>query len=129
MQQLAPASIAACRPSANGNMASEAIALPLRSRPASPAFQTAIFAASTRLIWPAPMPSVRSPTANTMALDLTCLTTRQAKRIARISASVGGRLVTTFSSRLSRPIAVWSRSITITPPGAERITRARLAVV
>jgi hypothetical protein len=43
-----------------GNMASEATMLPLRSSPASLAFQTAMREESTRLIWPAPMPSVRS---------------------------------------------------------------------
>jgi elongation factor G len=60
MQAVAPASMADCRPSAKGNMASEATMLPLRSSPASLAFQTAMREESTRLIWPAPMPSVRS---------------------------------------------------------------------
>ena len=36
---------------------------PLSDNPASPDFQTAIRLASTRLIWPAPIPNVRSAAA------------------------------------------------------------------
>lgn len=60
MAAVAPASAAAIRPSANGKNASLQTTLPLSERPASLAFQTAIRLASTRLIWPAPTPSVRS---------------------------------------------------------------------
>ena len=59
----APASAAAMRPSGNGKKASLPTALPLSDRPASPAFQIAMREASTRDIWPAPMPSVRSAAA------------------------------------------------------------------
>ena len=60
MQAVAPASIADCKPSAKGNIASDATMLPLRSSPASFAFQIAMREESTRLICPAPMPRVRS---------------------------------------------------------------------
>ena len=60
MAAVAPASAAATRPSANGKNASLQTALPRRSSAASPAFQTAMRLESTRLIWPAPTPSVRS---------------------------------------------------------------------
>jgi hypothetical protein len=42
-----------------GKNASLQTTLPARESPASPAFQTAMRLASTRLIWPAPMPRVR----------------------------------------------------------------------
>jgi hypothetical protein len=44
----------------NGKKASLATALPAKGKPASPAFHTAIRTESTRDIWPAPIPSVRS---------------------------------------------------------------------
>ena len=44
------------------------------SWPCSRAFSTAIRTASTRLIWPAPMPIVCSSRASTIAFDVTCLT-------------------------------------------------------
>ena len=50
---------------------------------------------STRLIWPAPTPSVARSLAITMALLLTCLATRKAKMRSPHSCSVGWRLVTT----------------------------------
>ena len=46
-----------------GKNASEATEEPSRERPASPAFQTAIRELSTRDIWPAPRPKVRSSPA------------------------------------------------------------------
>ena len=62
---VAPASIATSRPSANGKNASEATTEPLVSgaaasvrAPASSALRAAMRAESTRLIWPAPMPTV-----------------------------------------------------------------------
>src|SRR4029453_14156509 len=94
MAQVAPASAAAINPSGNGKKASLATALPLSESPASFAFQTAIREASTRDIWPAPIPSVRSALAYTMAFDLTCLTTRQPNNIAFSSVFVGRRFVT-----------------------------------
>src|SRR5262245_17876421 len=53
---VAPAFAAAINPSAKGKNASLQTTLPLRESFASPAFQTAMRLASTRLIWPAPMP-------------------------------------------------------------------------
>src|SRR6266516_8167258 len=96
MAQVAPASAAAINPSGNGKNASLATALPLRESPASFAFQIAIRDESTRDIWPAPMPRVRSALAYTIAFDFTCLTTRHPKNIAFSSVLVGRRFVTTF---------------------------------
>ena len=56
--------------------------------------------ASSRLIWPAPMPTVAPSLANTMAFDLTCLQTAKAKRRSAISAGVGARSVTTLQLEL-----------------------------
>ena len=78
------------------------------------AFITAIFTESTRLICPAPTPSVAPPRAKTMALDLTCFATFQAKLIVCISSAVGARLLTVRSSlSASSPR---SGSWTSTPP-------------
>ena len=67
---VAPAATAASSPSAKGKKASEATTLPSVSRPARPAawaasslFQAAMRAESTRLSWPAPMPTVAPPLA------------------------------------------------------------------
>ena len=70
---------------------------------------------STRLIWPAPMPMVRSGRANTIAFDLTCLHTFHPKANASYSSSVGGRLETTLRARMSE-IEPRSRSWRINPP-------------
>ena len=56
-------------PSRNGKNASEATTLPASG---STAFCAAIRAESTRLIWPAPTPTVCCAFANTIAFDLTC---------------------------------------------------------
>ena len=64
---------------------------------ASAAFWAAMRTLSTRLIWPAPMPTVAPPRAKTIAFDLTCLATVSANSRSAISASVGARLVTTLS--------------------------------
>ena len=53
------------------------------------AFITATFTASTRLICPAPIASVRSAPVKIMAFDFTCPQTRQAKRSACHSSAVG----------------------------------------
>ena len=63
---VAPASAAASRPSAKGKKASEATTEPLGQRlgqagglrPPRPPSSAAMRAESTRLIWPAPMPTV-----------------------------------------------------------------------
>src|SRR5205085_8053799 len=97
--QVAPASAAARSPSGNGKNASLATALPLSDKPASIAFQTAIRDESTRDIWPAPIPSVRSAAAYTIAFDFTCFTARQPKVIAASYVLVGCRIVTAFVAR------------------------------
>jgi hypothetical protein len=73
---------------------------------ASAAFMAAMRTLSTRLICPAPMPTVAPPRANTIAFDLTCFATVSANRRSVISASVGARFVTTV--RASRPAETWS---------------------
>src|SRR4029434_1376538 len=121
--QVAPASAAAISPSGNGKNASLATALPLSESPDSFAFQTAIREASTRDIWPAPIPIVRSALAYTMAFDFTCLTTRQPNNIAFSSAFVGRRLVTTFGVSSPSTSASWTN----TPPQTERRSVVGLA--
>src|SRR4051794_12568480 len=69
MMARTPASIASAGPSANGKNASDARTVP--SRLSTRAFSTASRTASTRLIWPAPMPIVARSRASTMALDFT----------------------------------------------------------
>ncbi len=71
---------------------------------------------------PGAVARVRSLVVKTIALDFTCFTMRQPKRIASISSAVGGRWVTTFFSMSSSPSARVSWSITRSPPGAEWIT-------
>ena len=70
MTAVAPAAAAARRPSAKGKNASYATTEPfagLAARPAalpaSSAFHAAMREESTRLIWPAPMPTVAPPLA------------------------------------------------------------------
>ena len=63
MAALAPASAAAIKPSGKGKNASLQTTLPLSESFASCAFQTAMRLASTRLICPAPIPTVRSAAA------------------------------------------------------------------
>src|SRR3954463_9620864 len=63
---VAPAAASASRPSRNGKNAPDATTLP-STRP--PAFMTATFTASTRLIWPAPTARVRSGPANKIVFD------------------------------------------------------------
>jgi hypothetical protein len=58
-------------------------------RPACCALMLAILVESTRLIWPAPTPSVMPPPQKTMALDLTNLATRSAKSRSSICCAVG----------------------------------------
>src|SRR5215510_11799290 len=70
MIALTPASSATRGPSGNGKNASDASAAPDRSCPCSPAFSTAILTASTRLIWPAPIPIDCRPLTITIASDL-----------------------------------------------------------
>ena len=93
MTASAPALAASSTPSRNGKKASEATTEPASG---ARALETAIRTESTRDIWPAPMPSVRPSAANTMAFDLTCLQTRQAKSRSRSSAAVGARLEATL---------------------------------
>src|SRR6185312_1389004 len=81
---VAPASMATSRPSGNGKNASDATTEPLvsgagsfSSFAASSALRAAMRAASTRLICPAPIPTVARFFAYTMVFDFTCLATRK----------------------------------------------------
>ena len=76
--------------------------MPSVARPSSRARMTARRAESTRFIWPAPTPTTWSAVVSTIALDLACLATRQAKRSAVISAAVGGRLADRLEARRRR---------------------------
>ena len=110
-----PALSASRGPSPNGKKASEASTAPARSCPCSRAFSTAIRTASTRLICPAPIPIVRRPLASTMAFEVTCLHTVQAKSRSAQSASAGAPQTTRIAPRSSMPA---SRSWTRRPPSA-----------
>src|SRR5436189_44153 len=73
---VAPAAATASRPSRNGKNASDAATEPfsigavLPFHP--PALLTATFTASTRLIWPAPIASVRTASVKITVFDFTC---------------------------------------------------------
>ena len=73
-------------PQAKGKKASEARTAPCAS---SPAFSRAMRTEFTRLGWPEPMPRSRPVVATVMALDLTCLTARQANFKASSCSGVG----------------------------------------
>ena len=75
-----------------------------RSRRANrAAFITATLTASTRLICPAPIASVRSAPVKITAFDFTCAQTRHANRSAVHSSAVGCRFVTTVRDLARRP--------------------------
>ena len=67
-------------PSGKGKNASEASDAPLRSCPCSRAFATAIRDGVDAAHLAAPIPIVCRPFASTIAFEVTCLQTRQAKR-------------------------------------------------
>src|SRR5467141_304913 len=90
----APTRATTSTPSRNGKNASDATTDPLRDSPVSCALSAATRAASTRLIWPAPMPSVRPPAQNTMAFDLTNFATRQANSKSASCSGEGFKRVT-----------------------------------
>src|SRR5260370_6222090 len=128
---VAPASTVTSNPSANGKKASDATTEPLvigaasfNSSAASCALPAAMRAESTRLILPAPMPTVARSLAYTMVLDLTCLATRNANLRSRSSESVGARLVTTFSVMSST--TALSRLCTSKPPATVLAVRPAL---
>ena len=79
---------------------------------------------STRLICPAPTPTTMPPLASTMALLLTCLHTSQANRRSAISASVGGRFVTTFGVLKSVLAPSGRAACTSRPPSTSRNRQA-----
>ena len=108
-----PASSASCGPSANGKNPSEASEAPTSEWPCSVAFSTAIRTASTRLICPAPMPIVCRSLAITIAFEVTCLQTRQAKSRSPQTASSG---LPATASIPSRSATSQSRSWTSRPP-------------
>ena len=83
---MAPASAATSSASGKGKKASEATAQPASGKRAR---LTARLAESTRLIWPAPTPTVIRSLTRMMAFDLVCFATRQAKSRSPHSASVG----------------------------------------
>src|ERR1051325_5223322 len=98
MTAAAPASASASSPSRNGKNASEATTEPLSETPASAAFVAAMRTLSTRLICPAPTPSVVRSRQKTMAFDFTYLATHQAKTRSARCASLGAARVTSLKS-------------------------------
>ena len=106
--------------SGNGKKASLAMALPWIGRSFSPALDVAMRTESTRLIWPAPIPTVAPSFANTIALLFTCFATFQANTRSVHSCSVGARSVTTLI--VSRSSLTSSASCTSTPPSTRRYT-------
>ena len=100
---LMPASASASTPSAKGKKASLAATAPCAL---PPAFFTAISEESTRLIWPAPTPTVAPSLARTMALLLTTRATRQAKSRSLICSGEGCVSVTTLYSESSSTASV-----------------------
>ena len=88
------------------------------------ALATATLTASTRLIWPAPMASVRLASVKTTVFDFTCAHTRQANRSAVHSSAVGARRVATLGKSPcghgSCASLTRSRSCISSPPNADR---------
>src|SRR6185312_10793049 len=111
--EVAPASSAICGPSGNGKNASEASADPAGSWPNSAVFSTAIRTASTRLIWPAPIPIVCRSFTSTIAFDATCLQTRHAKTRSPHCGSLSSPVT---SCQVSRSSISASGSWTSIPP-------------
>ena len=82
----------------------------------------AIRTASTRLIWPAPIPIVCRPFASTIAFEVTCLQTRHAKsQVAPLGLSTARRVTTSIPSR---PSTSESRSWTSRPPSTRLKSRS-----
>src|ERR671916_208934 len=81
-----PAPASASTPSAKGKNASLAATAP---RTPFPAFFTAVSEESTRLICPAPTPTVAPSLTSTMALLFTVRATRQAKRRSDVCSGAG----------------------------------------
>src|SRR5437879_1848935 len=100
-----PARAASSTPSANGKNASEANTAPAGSCPCWRALWIARNEASTRDIWPAPIPTAAWSRASTMAFDLTTPTAAHANRRSRHSASVGARRLTPFHPAASAACA------------------------
>ena len=123
MMAFAPASASTSTPSRNGKKASDATTEPAMVRPACSALIRAMRVESTRLIWPAPTPTVAPSRQYTMAFDFTYMATRQAKVRSVISCAVGARFVTTLRrpSSDSGSSAVW-----ISRPEPTRFTSCRL---
>ena len=92
----------------------------------SSALPTAIRHESTRLIWPAPMPTVWCWLVTTMAFDRTWRTTFQANAIASSSSSVGWRRVGQVQA--SDSSAIPSASCTRKPPSTARNSRSPAGV-
>jgi hypothetical protein len=93
-----PASARVSTPSAKGKKASLAAVAPCALLSA---FLTAMPEESTRLIWPAPTPTVAPSLARTMALLFTTRATRQAKIRSPICCGEGCVSVTTLYSESS----------------------------
>mmetsp|Transcript_35312 Transcript_35312/g.64174 ORF Transcript_35312/g.64174 Transcript_35312/m.64174 type:complete len:227 (-) Transcript_35312:80-760(-) len=121
--QVAPASASTSRPSRKGKKASLATAEPCRLRPACWALMEAMRAESSRLIWPAPTPSVMPPAQKTMALLFTYWPTVQANIRSSSCCAVGCSVVTIFRSSRFRK---WLSAVCSSRPEPTRLLSPRL---
>ena len=110
-----PASCAIVTQSGKGKNASLAITAPCKSNPNSFAFLIAPCSASTRDVWPQPIPISWLFLTKAMPFDLRCLTATMAKVRSAICCSVGALVVATLNSFL--PSAFKSASCSSTDPG------------
>ena len=125
---VAPASIASWGPSGKGKNASEATTDPASSSSASSprarrAFSIAILTESTRLICPAPIPSVAPSFAITIAFERTWRHTFQANHRSSHWLPSGFAWVTTCIA--SRSSSIRSGSCTRSPPRTRFTSRSR----
>ena len=107
--------------SGNGKNASEAHAAPTVDAAPSIAwaFATACRAASTREVWPLPIPTSRRSRTSTIAFEVTPRTRRQARSRSSCSSSVGARRVAHV--QVAGASVTMSGVVTRTAPPAVRI--------
>src|SRR5467141_2002002 len=114
----APARATTSTPSRNGKKASEATTEPASESFAACAFISARRELSTRLIWPAPTPSVMPSRQKTMAFDFTNFATRQANSRSLHCDSEGFAFVTT---RISFRCAIFESLLCTSNPPPTRL--------
>jgi hypothetical protein len=105
----------ASSPSRNGKNASDAATDPFEDRGVAALPSAGLVDRDLhridRLIWPAPIASVRIASVKITVFDLTCAITRQAKRIACHSSAVGWRLVTTLIASVGHGACAFGHAV------------------